>query len=439
MKLRIQQLLAVAILVCAFASVSRAEFLLKDNDRVVLFGDVSFGHSFAPEWFSQFMRTRYPDLKLEFYCLAKSSSDAAEGNDRYPAEVAPLNPTWVILSFGLDSPQRQAFNQARLDAYVKEMSKMIDTVNASGAKLLVLTPPPPQESKHKSLQAAQYEDVISKYADALRELAKSKNAEILDWHKAGSEYRATLDDDAGANWTKRGLQPLGLSLSVAIDLILTRFGAEPLEYMLEADWDSDKATASFGTIKVTSHDENNMSFDLTDVPVTLDMNARGQIQARTWPLSKWCKLIFKINGMPPGGVIVSAPDGKNGKPFLQQQFQVGADMSQIGPLASNEHVATLHNAIRTKLGQCSKYRETMTRPVPEPELEKGYELYREADKELMIAAQKIENRTPSRYNASIKIAKASRSQIPVPRPMPKGKTPAKPAGPKPAVKGKSGN
>ncbi|GJM26158.1 MAG: hypothetical protein DHS20C16_25730 [Phycisphaerae bacterium] len=433
MKLRFQRLLVAATLVMSFAAVTKAEFLLKDNDRVVLFGDISFGHSFAPEWFCQFMRTRYPDLKLEFYCLSKGRSDAAEGNERLEAEVAPLKPTWVILSFGLDSPNRQAFNQARLDSYVQEMSKMIDAVKASGAKLLVLTPPPPQENKHKSLQAAKFDDVISKYADALRTLAKSKDAEILDWHKAGSEYKATLGDGTDVNWTKRGLQPLGLNLSVAIDLILTRFGAEPLEYMIEADWDTEKITASSGTAKVASHNKKSMSFDLTDVPVTLDMNARGKIQQRSWPLSKWCKLVFKINNMPPGGVIVSSADGKHGKPFLQQQFQVGADMSQIGPLARNDFVATLHNAIRTKLGQCSKYRETMMRPVPEPELAKGYELYRKADTELMIAAQKIENRTPSRYNASIKIAKASRATKPIAKPT------RKPAGKKPAGKGKSGN
>jgi hypothetical protein len=429
MNLRFQRLLVVATLGLSFAAVTKAEFLLKDNDRVVLFGDISFGHSFAPEWFCQFMRTRYPDLKLEFYCLAKGRSDAAEGNQRFEAEVAPLKPTWVILSFGLDSPNRQAFNQVSLDSYVQEMSKLIDSVKASGAKLLVLTPPPPQESKHKSLEAVKYDDVISKYAQALRELAQSKDAEILDWHKAGSAYKATLGDGPDVNWTKRGLQPLGLSLSVAIDLILTRFGAEPLEYTVEADWNSDKATASSGTVKVTCHDMNNMSFDLTDVPVTLDMNARGKIESRSWPLSKWCKLVFKINGMPPGGVIVSSADGKTGKPFLQQQFEVGADMSQIGPLARNDFVATLHNAIRTKLGQCSKYRETMMRPVPEPELTIGYELYRQADMELMIAAQKIENRTPSRYNTSIKIAKAPRATTPMPRPSPKpkGKKPEKPA------------
>ena len=393
MKLRIRRTFVVGMVVVAmvafcFAPAAKAEFQLTDNDRVVLFGDVSFGHSFAPEWFCQFIRTRYPDLKLEFYCLAKSRSDAAEGNKRFPVEVAPLKPTWVILSFGLDSPNRQAFNQARLDSYVKEMSKMIDSVKATGAKLLILTPPPPQDSKHKSLQAAKYEDVIAKYADALREVAKSKDAEILDWHKAGSEYKASLGDGPDVHWTKRGVQPLGLSLSVAIDLILTRLGAEPVEYKVEADWDTDKATTSSGTVEVANHDKNSMTFDLTDIPVTLDMNARGRIENRSWPLSNWCKLIIKINGMPPGGLLVSNTDGKNGKPFLQQQFEVGADMSQIGPLARNNHIAILHNAIRTKLGQCSKYRETMMREVPEPELKKGYELYKQADMELMIAAQK---------------------------------------------------
>ena len=63
---RIRRWVLATVLVMSCASVGRAEFLLTDNDRVVLFADASFGHSFAPEWFCQFVRTRYPDLKLEF-------------------------------------------------------------------------------------------------------------------------------------------------------------------------------------------------------------------------------------------------------------------------------------------------------------------------------------------------------------------------------------
>lgn len=427
MNCRIRRWVLATVLVMSCASVGRAEFLLTDNDRVVLFADASFGHSFAPEWFCQFVRTRYPDLKLEFYSLAKTRSDAADGNKRLAQELLPLKPTWVILSFGLDSPNRQPFQQARLDSYVKEMSAMIDTIKTSGAKILVFTPPPPEEAKHKSLKAAKFDDVISKYADALRTLAKSKDVEVLDWHKAGSEFKAKLPNNPNLHWTKRGLQPLGLSLSVAIDLLLERFGAEPLEYKIEADWNTTTATVSSGTVKVTKHSPTSMEFKLTDVPATLDMNARGKVQQRSWPLAKWCKLTWKINNMPPSGVIVSSDKQKRGKPFLKQQFEVGADMSQIGPLAKNDHVGMLHNAVRTKLGQCSKYRETITRPVPEPELAEGYRLYRLADTELMFAAQKIENRTPSRYDTTVRITQAPKSPKPSARPnrkKPASKTPA---------------
>ncbi|NOX58662.1 MAG: hypothetical protein GXP29_07365 [Planctomycetes bacterium] len=409
MKLRIGRLFAAMLPLLLIGEIAKAEFLLTDNDRVVLFSDSSFGHSFAPEWFCQFVRTRYPDLNLEFYSLARSRSDAADGLKRLAVEVLPLKPTWVIVSFGLDAPARQAFRQERLTAYVRDMSTMIDSIKASGAKILVFTPPPPQESKHKSLQAAHFNDVVAKYADALRELAKAKDVEILDWHKVGLQYKSKLGDGPNVHWTKRGLQPMGLSLSVAIDLLLTRLQAEPLNYMVEVDWDTENASASSGSVKVTKHTKKSMTLELKDVPVTLDMNARGKLQTRSWPLSNWCKLVMKINNMPPGGVIVSPVKGKGGKPFLQTQFEVGADMSQIGPLARNASVSALHNIIRTKLGQCSKYTDSMGRTVPEPELEEGYRLYREADTQLMIATQKIENRTPARYDTTIKIEYAPKS------------------------------
>ena len=57
----------------------------------------------------------------------------------------------------------------------------------------------------------------------------------------------------------------------------------------------------------------------------------------------------------------------------------------------------------TKANQYIQYRESLHRPVPEPELEEGFRLYTKADLALADGAYKVFLRTPSRMTTRLEI------------------------------------
>jgi lysophospholipase L1-like esterase len=395
----------VALAGLALAAPARAEFQLKDSDRVILLGDAAFGPTFFSEWIDQFIRIKYPDLKTEVICFGSPGDDAAEGNKRLAIEALPLKPTWLILCFGLDAGGQKAFNQARLDTYLEEMRKMIATSRQSGATVIVVTPPPGDDTRNKALANVKYASVIEKYAEALRKLAEEEKVELIDWHAGVANYMKEYEKAPKRPWTKRGIMPNSLSTAIFTDLLLTRWQGEPIQYLITADWNTaEQASASTGSVEVTKPAEGKMEIKVTGAPMALSAIDESAIPAAAWPLTKWCDYKLKIANMPKGGVLISSADS-DPKPFLPQQLEEGADMSVVGPLANNGPTKTFRDAIRTKLNQFGRFRSFCHRSAPEPELEEGYKLYHQAEQSLAFGAHKVAYRTPSRFDATFTIEK----------------------------------
>ncbi len=402
----IKQLVTTLTLVSLFllaATPATAELKINDKDTVILFGDTAFGQPYTSDWIDQLLRIKYPELKAQVICFGESRCSAAQGNQRLASEVLPLKPTKVILCFGLDEPDRKAFQKKTLDSFVAEMTKMIDTLVESGAQVTLLTPPPPDESRNRGLQRVKYDGVIAKYAVAVQKLGQEKNLDVLDWNAAVKGILSRSGNPDALRWTKHGIMPSGISIAAMTDLIFTYWNVEPIRYLVTADWkNGSAATASTGSAEVTQLNEDRMVVNLKNVPVALNNDPRGTIPIEDWPLAKWCDYKIKIDNLPTGGVIIGS-SGKGAKPYLSQQLAVGADMATVGPLVDNDATRTLRNAIRTKLNQFNKYRSFCHQEVPEPELKEGYDLWREAHRILAFASQKIVMRTPITFDITITV------------------------------------
>ena len=61
---------------------------------------------------------------------------------RLDAELAQNKPDWVVACYGINDGIYHPFNQQRLAAYQAGMATLIKKVNAAGARLILLTPPP---------------------------------------------------------------------------------------------------------------------------------------------------------------------------------------------------------------------------------------------------------------------------------------------------------
>lgn len=431
------RLLAVGMIVPVLSVAAHAEFKLTPSDRVVLLGDVAVSEVQTLELFIQFMRTRYPDRTPLVCNLGEPRGTAKDGLRRLEREVFPLEPTEVVLCFGLDGPQRQRFDVGQLTAHMNDLRAMIDLIRARKSRVTLLTPPPPDESQHRGLQRIEFRESVGKYADAIRALGKELDIPVIDWHAGVTDRLQNFTGKGKPGWTKHGITPSWYSLAILTDQLLSHWGAEPLEYVITADWNADNARASIGGASVVSRSADELVVALTDVPVVVNMLGGQGMDPANWPLKKWFSYQLRIENIPKGAFVISG-DGYPGKPFLDQQLRLGADMSTVGPLAENLVTRTLHDAILRECNQFTQYRIAVEREAPEPELEEGFRLLRDAELSLALGAQQITSRTPSRFSMTLRIQSAlaaAKDEAQKPKATPGGSQPVKqPSGsPQPAA------
>jgi hypothetical protein len=410
------------VLVCAWGvAPATGAFKLSDQDRVVLFGDTAVSEVRTLDWFDQFMRTRYPDRRPLVCNLGEPRCTVRGGLKRIEREVLPLAPTQVVLCFGLEGPERKRFDEARLQTHIRDLRTMIDEFASRDIAVTLMTPPPPDEGRNRGLKRIGYRETVARYAQAIRDLAQETELPLIDWHEAVLSRMREFKGPGRPGWTQHGLKPSWFSHAILTDLLLSHWGAEPLDYLIRARWNSAEAAATIGKIKVTEHDAHNLHLDLHGVPVVVNMLARQKMNDEEFPLSKWFRYRLQIDDAPPRGLVVSTADGSDPRALSAAQLSGGVDISTVGPLVAHGATRALHDAVLRKCNQYTQYRLAMGKTAPEPELERGFELMRQAEVAWALGAHQVAYRTPSRFDIKLHVTdsraalKAAKSAKPGPK------------------------
>jgi hypothetical protein len=418
----------IALFAVVSAGVARAEFKLKDSDRVIIFGDRAVSDPFSMVWIDQFLRIRYPEFQGAVYRFGKEGSTAEDGNSRLATEVLALNHTHVILCFGLDELQHVAMDDARLENFVEQMRKLIDASSANDVQVALMTPPPTDQRRNAGLGASNADAGNAQIADAVRVLAEERKLPLIDWHKAMKDWIGAAAESPEMEWTDHGLVPAGISYAMGASLLLEHWGAEPLDYLVSIDWvKPEPCTANIGSVEVKERSDGKLLVALTGAPVPLEPRGRGTYPAERWPLAKWCKYRLQLTGLTDTGVVISE-NLQYAKPFLATQLAEGADLSVVGPMVDCEASRKLYAAVSNKLANAIQAQNFNYQKPPEPELERGYALLHDAYYEIANAAHKIAYRTPSRMDMVLTIETAAEAA--------KHPAPPKPAGPMPRPPGR---
>jgi len=394
--------LAPALALLLWTPPADAEFKLTVEDRVVLFGDTAVSEIRTLDWVLQFVRTRYPERTPLICSLGMPRCSPAQANARLDRELLPLQPTRVLLCFGLEGQERRTHDDAILAGHIAELRRLVATLRERNIRVDLITPPPPDESQSRALQNIKYRETIDKYAEAIRELAKTVDAPLIDWHRAVNERMEKHASATKPPWAQYGVVPSWYSLAILTDLLLEHWGAEPLDYRITADWNSDAVSATIGSARIAERDENHMVLALQNVPVVINMLGGQDMEPADWPLSRWFEYRLTVENLP-GPSYVLSESGNNAKPFLRDQLQAGANVAMFGPLANHAATRALHEAILRVCNQFIQYRLACERVAPEPELEEGFELLRKAEASLALGANRIAQRTPSRFNCDLRI------------------------------------
>jgi lysophospholipase L1-like esterase len=191
--------IAVWMVICVSSAVAqKSDFALKSGDRVVFFGDSITQQRLYTSYVQQFVLSRYPQMDVTFI-NSGWGGDKVNGNDCVPCagvgalprierDVIAHKPTVVTLLFGMNDGLYKEFDPAVMKIYTDGLSEIIRIIKKeSDARIYVMTPtafdgtrPTPRPRNN------QYNDVLDRYSEAAKEIARRENLPVIDLHTATS-------------------------------------------------------------------------------------------------------------------------------------------------------------------------------------------------------------------------------------------------------------
>ena len=369
---RMLMLILPALLCCPWSA--RAEFELKDDDRVLFFGDtLVFTQGFS-SYVETFIQAKYPDLKARFFNYGQPRQTAADGLKRLQGDLTTIAPTVVVVSFGMFDPEKQAFDEGKLTEFRKNYVAMVKRIKELPARLVLITPPHPVANRLRGLESVDYAAVVAQYAQAVREIAATNQVPVLDWFESSSALYKSAKSEKSTRITREELLPPRLAHAVLAAQLLKAWRAEPIELNIDIDWNSDQATVSDGTIDIKNRTANELAVELTGVPLPWALpGVKAQaLQAADWPGSELCRYMLTIRNIPEGGLQLML--GGKGLPIEPRQPAEGINITGWQPIQT--HNAALRDLLQT-VARKHRYRldlRRVTRRRPkEPELQEAFE------------------------------------------------------------------
>ncbi len=356
--------LTVVLAVAAVAPTVRAEenFFLQDGQRVVFLGD---SNTFAGQYIAYldaYLFTRFPDRTYELLNLGLPSETAcglSEPDHPYPRPdvherldrvLAKTKPNVVVICYGMNDGIYYPFSEDRFKKYQDGMTDVIDRVAKTGAKVVVVTPPPfdPQPVRDKLLPKTadkfswvhpyeNYDDVLKRYSDWLLTL-RDKGVMVVDAHAAVSRHLAEMrKTDPKYHLSGDGVHVDGAGHWLIAQAILQAWNAPA---------DVDAAVIDAKTGKATAGDVSELSMDggavrfawKTRLPMPADPAWNDRLAAAEKIADRLNRYRLTVLDLPREKYALWEGDHKLAE-VGREELATGLDLTRLADLSTNVRAA----------------------------------------------------------------------------------------------------
>lgn len=163
---------------------------LHDGDRVVFYGDSITAQRRYTRFVEDFIISRYPHLRVDFY-NAGVSGDTAEGGHagdmetRVKRDVLPLHPSVVTIMLGMNDGRYTTEFPKNFEAYKTGYRALVETLRRDlpGVRLLFIRPSPYDEIAHPPAIVG-YNSVMVRYGDFVAQLGQELGVPVVNFNAA---------------------------------------------------------------------------------------------------------------------------------------------------------------------------------------------------------------------------------------------------------------
>jgi lysophospholipase L1-like esterase len=172
------------------ASAQGRPFYLRNEDRVVFYGDSITERGSYVAFVESYVVTRFPDLNVRFINSGWAGDWVVGGgggkvDERLTRDVVANKPTVATCMLGMNDAAYQDFDPAFFDVYTKGYQHLLDTLRQGLPNLrITLLEPSPFDDVTRPPQYALhdggYNKVIVRYGQFVQELARQQHLEVVD-------------------------------------------------------------------------------------------------------------------------------------------------------------------------------------------------------------------------------------------------------------------
>ncbi len=358
----IRNLLCAAVaLAAAGASLSSAEFSIRNGDRVVFLGDSITEQRLYTTYIEAYALTRHPDWKLTFRNVGWGGDTSWLRQRAHPDEaklfaadeaaqqrmvedavgrglqrdVLPLKPTFVTVKFGMNDHSYQKFREDIFRAYVRSQGWIAKTLSENGARVAFLTPQPIEDKRPDPDQDVKNQS-LRKFSDGLKEVAAKANAQFVDQF---DPFMAILKRERASNPSGLigggdAVHPGPIGQTIMAWSVLKGLGAAAEVSVAEIDAASQKVTSARGCrVENVRLSGKGLSFDRTDDALPMPIDERATAALKLAPIqADLNRLELRVNGLATGDYDVSIDGVSAGKVSATELAQGWNFASASGPI-----------------------------------------------------------------------------------------------------------
>jgi len=211
---RLALALGASMTLFAISSQCTAAEPLKKGDRIAFFGDSITQAGAGPHGYvtlvKELITEREPELGVEVIGAGISGNKVPDLEKRLDADVLAKKPTVVVIYIGINDVWHSQQNRGTpKDVYAAGLRRLIDKIQAAGARVILCTPSVIGE---KTDGSNKLDEMLDDYSQISRDTAKEAKVQLLDLHQAFQSY---LKQHNAENAEKGVLTSDGVHLNAA--------------------------------------------------------------------------------------------------------------------------------------------------------------------------------------------------------------------------------
>lgn len=304
---------------------------LADGDSIVFLGDSITHQCLYTQYVEDYFYTRYPNVRLKLHNAGVGGAKAWDALERFDADVAAYQPKYVTILLGMNDGRYQPFNQEIWDTYRTDMTRLVDRLEAIGAKPIPMTPTMfdaraarlfPRNGREGD-NVALYNSVLIYYGTWLREIAAERGYGFVDmWGPLNNITLEQRKTDPAFTMIKDAVHPEADGQLVMAVAIVTDLGLPKQVSAIRLNHRNNKWTGNGGAGKLTdieaTADGLAFTFQATALPWVLPPEAARGVKLTNLG-HKLGKELLEIQGLAPGKYALSI-DGVEVGQFSHEAF-----------------------------------------------------------------------------------------------------------------------